>query len=429
LREKAVHYLRQAGLKAATRSALTDARGWFEQALGVLEALSESRPTMEQAFEIRLELRSVNQLGEGRRALERLREAETLAERLNDDRRRGRVCAFMTNTHMQLGELDEALASGPRALEIAGRLGDLKLRILATTYLELVHYNRGEYEREVELATDNLAALPADWVYEYFGMSAPPSVWDRSWLVMSLAQLGRFAEAAEYEAEAIRLAEPTQHAFTVGLAYFAAGTLHLLKGDWAKARSLIERWIAVARTGNVVLQLPWAVASSAWVLAQLGEASESLNRAREGEQLLEGHAARGIIGQSAWACHSLGRAALLLGRLDEARSLGDRAVESSPRHPGFIAHALHLLGDIATHPDRFDAERGEAHYRQALALAEPRGMRPLVAHCHLGLGRLYRRTSKRQEARAHLTTATVMYREMDMPFWLAQAEAERAGEH
>ena len=79
---------------------------------------------------------------------------------------------------------------------------------------------------------------------------------------------------------------------------------------------------------------------------------------------------------------------------------------------------------FATHPDRFDAETGEAHYRKALALAEPRGMRPLVAHCHLGLGKLYARTDKREQAREHLTTATTMYREMDMRFWLEQAEAE-----
>ena len=169
----------------------------------------------------------------------------------------------MTNNHSLLGELDEALLTGTRALEIAGRLGDSRLRILSTSYLEQVHYSRGDYERVVELATDNLTALPADWVYEYFGMGAPPSVWDRSWQVMSLAQLGRFAEAAEDEAEAIRLAEPTHHASTVSLAYFAAGTLQLVRGDWAKARSVIERWIALVRTGNVVLQLPWAVASSA----------------------------------------------------------------------------------------------------------------------------------------------------------------------
>ena len=423
LQEKAVDYLRQAGSKAAARSALLDAEVWFEQALSVLETLPGSASTLEQAFDIRVELRPVlAQLGQPRRMLERLREAETLAERLSDERRRGRVCAFMTTAHSLLGELDAALVTGTRALEIAGRLGDLRLRILTTSFLEQAHYLRGDYARVIELATDNLAALPAEWIYEHFGNAAPASVYDRVQLVMSLAELGRFAEAAQNAAEAIRLAEPTHHAYTVSQAHRAASMLHLLEGDWTKARSLIEHWIAVLRTRNVVLQLPIAVAASAWVLAQLGEASEAVDRLREGEQLLERAAARGFIGYRSWAW--LGRACLLLDRLDEAERLGDRAVESSRSHPGFAAHELHLLGDIATHPDRFDAESGEAHYREALALAEPRGMRPLVAHCHLGLGKLYRRTSKREQAHEHLTIATTMYREMDMAFWLEKAEAE-----
>ena len=123
----------------------------------------------------------------------------------------------------------------------------------------------------------------------------------------------------------------------------------------------------------------------------------------------------------------LGRAWLLLGRLDEARRLADRAVDSASGRIDFVPHALHLLGDIATHPDRFDAERGETHYRNALALAESRGMRPLVAHCHLGLGTLYARTGKREQAAEHLGTAASMYRDMDMRFWLEQAKASAGG--
>jgi tetratricopeptide (TPR) repeat protein len=159
------------------------------------------------------------------------------------------------------------------------------------------------------------------------------------------------------------------------------------------------------------------------VLAQLGEASEALNRLREGQQLVERLAAGGVVFLRDWNYHALSRACLLLGRLDEARRLADRAVEALPSPPGPAAWARHLLGDIATHPDRFDAERGEAHYRRALALAEPRGMRPLVAHCHLGLGKLYRRTGKHEQAGQHLTTATTMYRDMEMRFWVEQAEA------
>ena len=124
---------------------------------------------------------------------------------------------------------------------------------------------------------------------------------------------------------------------------------------------------------------------------------------------------------------SLGRACLLLGRLDEARRLADRAVESGSGRIDFVPYALHLRGDIATHPDRFEAARAEAHYRKALALAEPRGMRPLIAHCHLGLGTLYARIGKREQATDHLEMAAAMYRDMDMRFWLAQAEAELHG--
>ena len=117
LKEKAVHYLRQCGAKAAARSALSDAKACFEQALDIVKTQAETRTTLEQDFEIRLELRPVlRQLGEGRQMLEHLREAEAIAIRLEDDRRRGQVCALMTTAYASVDEMDEALASRfPRA--------------------------------------------------------------------------------------------------------------------------------------------------------------------------------------------------------------------------------------------------------------------------------------------------------------------------
>jgi class 3 adenylate cyclase/tetratricopeptide (TPR) repeat protein len=421
LQEKAVPYLRQAGRKATGRAALSDARTWLEQALDVLRVLPESQAALEQAFEVRLELRSVlRQLGEVRQMLDHLREAEAVAERLKDDRRRGRVCAIMTTVLSTLDELDEALATGTRAVEISQRVGDLSLSVVTKSCLEEAYYYRGEYEHVVEIAIENLAALPTEWAHEYFGLAVPPSVFGRAWLIMSLAELGRFAEAAKYEAEATRLAAPTEHAHTIGWAHLAASMLHLFKGDWAKARSLVEHWILIVRTGNVAMLVPWAVASSAWALAQIGETEEALSRVREAEKLLERQAANGIVGHRGWAYDAVSRTCLLLGRLDDARRLGDCSVESSQHQPGFAAHALHLLGDIAIHPDRFDAENGAAHYLQALALAEMRGMRPLVAHCHLGLGKLYGRIGKPEQARENLTAARTIYREIGMDFWLEQ---------
>jgi class 3 adenylate cyclase/tetratricopeptide (TPR) repeat protein len=421
-REKAVRYLWQAGAKAVARSALADARAWFEMALGVLQALPESRATLEQAFEIRLELRRIlRQLGEGQKMLHYLREAEVLAERLEDDRRRGQVYALMTTVLSSLDELDEALVTGTRALEIAGRLKDLELGIVATSNLEQVHYYRGEYRHVFQFNADNLDAPSAGGSRQYFGMGALPSVFGRAYPIMSFAEIGRFTEAAKYAAEAIRIAESTEHAHTIGWAYYAACMLHVLKGDWAKARSSVEHGMGMLRTGNVADLLPWAVAASAWVLAQLGEISEALNRVSEAKTLLEQQAKRGLVGcHCGWAHQAVSRACLLVGWVDEARRLGDRAVESSRRQPGSIAHALCLLGDIATHPDRLDVESGAAHYREALALAHLHNMRPLVAHCHLGLGKLYRRIGEKERARENFTTATTMYRAMDMGFWLVQ---------
>jgi hypothetical protein len=93
-------------------------------------------------------------------------------------------------------------------------------------------------------------------------------------------------------------------------------------------------------------------------------------------------------------------------------------------HRGSEAWALRVLGEIASHGGHPDLVTAEAHYSAALALAAELGMRPLVAHCQLGLGKLYRRTGKGVEAREYRITAATMYREMDMRFWLEQAEAD-----
>ena len=235
------------------------------------------------------------QLGEVRRGLEHLREAEVLAERLNDDHRRGRVCADLIHLHTTLGELDEALGAGTRALEFAARLGDLKLRIKATSYLAQVHCHRAEYPRAIELATANLAKLPADWVHEFFGLPTPPRStiglgWSR--VSPSSADLPRRPSA---EPRCSSSPSSMQQPFTVGFAHQAMAWSHLLRGDWARARSLIEQAIAVFRTRNIGLLLPGMIATSACVLAQLGEAREALTRLQEGDELLERQAARGRI--------------------------------------------------------------------------------------------------------------------------------------
>ena len=127
-------------------------------------------------------------------------------------------------------------------------------------------------------------------------------------------------------------------------------------------------------------------------------------------------------------CLSLGEAHLLAGRLEETQALAERALALAHKHQehGTEAYALRLLGAIAARHEPPEAAQAEAHYQQALALAEELGMRPLQAHCHRGLGMLYATTGQRDQAHAALTTALALYRVMDMTFWLPETEAALA---
>src|SRR5262249_5027645 len=110
---------------------------------------------------------------------------------------------------------------------------------------------------------------------------------------------------------------------------------------------------------------------------------------------------------------------------EDARACADRALTLTRERGerGHEAWALRLLGKIAARTDPPTVKSAEEHYRQALARADELGMRPLVAHCHLGLGKVYHRTGDPAKAGEHRTTATTMYREMGMGFWLEKAEA------
>jgi tetratricopeptide (TPR) repeat protein len=121
----------------------------------------------------------------------------------------------------------------------------------------------------------------------------------------------------------------------------------------------------------------------------------------------------------------LGQAQLLAGRLEEAHTLAERTLTHARQHQerGNEAHALRLLGDIAARREPAESDQAEAHYRQAFALAEELGMRPLQAHCHLGLGTLYAKIGPREQARAELSAAIDLYRAMEMTLWLPEAEA------
>jgi tetratricopeptide (TPR) repeat protein len=136
-----------------------------------------------------------------------------------------------------------------------------------------------------------------------------------------------------------------------------------------------------------------------------------------------------VIGRHSRLTTYLAEGYLHAHRAVEAREAALRALHLAREHEerGDEAWALNLLGEIAALANPPDVPTAEAHYGAAMILASELGMRPLVAHCHLGLGKLYRRTGDHVKAHEHLMTASAMYREMGMSFWLEKADAELGG--
>jgi tetratricopeptide (TPR) repeat protein len=274
----------------------------------------------------------------------------------------------------------------------------------------MVHYHR-----------KNVETLVGEWLYERFGEAGLPSVFSRAYLVRSLAELGDFAEGSARGAEAVRIAETVEQPFTLSHAYFGVGFLYLRKGDLHRAIPVLERGLRLCQVANIPVSLPMMASTLGAAYALAGRVAEAL------PLLEQDTSTRYITGQSL-AVARLGEGYLLAGRLDEAMKLADRALGLTRAHQerGDQAYALRLLGDITARRQPPELDQAGEYYRQALALAEELGMRPLLAHCHLGLGQLYAKLGRRTEARAELSAAIELYRAMEMTFWLPRAEAALA---
>jgi len=423
--DKALAYARQAGGRAVARSAHREAVGYFEQALLALEHLPEGRERLEQAIDLRLELRNaLFPLGELDRILDCLREAETLAAGLDDQRRLGWVSAYQSATFWLRNDYARAIESGQRALGIAVAVGDFVLRLQSNHRLGNILLSLGDYRRAAGFLREIVESLEGDLLHERFGQDALPSVIDRQWLAWCLAQLGTFPEALGHAREAIRIAESIDAAYDLVLAHRGLGNVHLRQGQVKEAIGALERATALCRDAQIRVLFDFTASHLGYALALSG-------RVVDGVRLLE-EALRDP-GSTGSASHALlvaylGESYLLAGRIEEALAAAERALALARAYGerGHQGYALRLLGELAARGDPPDVGGAEGHFRAAMALAEELGMRPLQAHCHLGLGKLYRRVGRHDEARAELSTAVAMLREMGMAFWLPEAEAELA---
>jgi class 3 adenylate cyclase/tetratricopeptide (TPR) repeat protein len=420
--DKALSYLRQAGAKAYMRSANREAVASFEQALAALQHLPKSRDTREQAIDLQFNLRNaLLLLGEQQRILDHLREAETLAQALDDHRRLGRVSAYMSDYCWRMGNHERALEAGQRALTLGLALEEFGLPVVANFYLGRAYITLGNYRRALDVLSQNVASLEGDRMREYFGLTALPAVLSRAYLAWGLAELGAFGEGRARGEEGVQIAQTVNHPYSLLIASGGVGLLYLRKGEIPQAISVLEGGLELGRVWNIRDWFPLIASALGAAYALAGRVTEALPLL---EQAVEQAAAVGIMSAQSLRVAWLSEGSLRAGHLEEAMTLADRALvlADEQKERGHQAWTLRLLGQIAAQRDPPDVEEAESQYRQALTLAEELGMRPLQAHCHLGRGELYVKTGRHDAARVELTSAIELYRAMDMTFWLPQAE-------
>jgi len=421
---KAVPYLRQAGAKAFARSSLREALAYFEQALTALTHLPETRETLEQAIDVRFDLRSsLFPTAEFGRIEGYLREAEAFAKSLDDQRRLGWVSSYMcTHSMWTGGHAAEAGALARRVEGIGETLADLPLRIAAQYYLLLTCFNAGDYRGTEDHCRRLIQLLTGERFRERFGLAVFPAVISRAVLARVLAERGVFDEGDTHGQEAVRVAEALDHPFGLIWACLSLAYLNSVRGELSAAERLLGRALVQGRDWSITLYDPIVIAHLGQVLALSGRVDQGLSLLQQGVAV---HDSSGIGLLRTMSVVQLAEAYLLADQTEDARTCADRAVRLA-RERGehaYEAWALRLLGEIALHPERLDVTTAQAHFGAAMALASDRDMRPLVAHCRFGLGKLYGRTGDGAKAEEHLTAATEMYREMDMRLWLHKSEA------
>ena len=422
---KALPYLRLAGTRALERSALREAAAYFDQALEALQHLPDSPALREQAIDVRFDLRNALQPRGGlQQIFKHLREAETLAMALGDQRRLGRAAAYLTDYFRLTGDRDRAIDWGQRALASATASGDAALQIVASTWLGQVYFATGDYQRAIVLFRENVQRLQGELTLQRLGMPQPPAIHSRTCLCWCLAEIGDFVAGIAPGREAVALAVSADHPLSHTVASSGLGWLYLRQGMADEAIEVLESGLDAIRAGNTPLWFPRVASALGYAYALAGRLTEAVELAEAA--VAEGDSMQLLGGRSLLLGYA-GEVYLLAGRLDEARQSGQRALVSATEQMerGYEGWALRLLAETALRSAPSDCTHAADFARRALVIAQELGMRPLAAHAHSLLGRSLEVVGDVESARSHLAAAVELLESMNMSRWLGPARDSR----
>jgi transcriptional regulator with AAA-type ATPase domain/tetratricopeptide (TPR) repeat protein len=415
--DKAVVYLRRAGVKAALRSAGREAAARFERAKEALDRLPPTRPNQERAMQLRLTLRNpLFLLADFGHALEVLEEVVTLADALGAPAQAGLACAYMANAHFMLGNVDDGMRLAEKARVNGAARGDASLLAITCCHLGQLLYAKGDYPASVAMMEKCLEHLEGAPSRRGSNMARVYSVVARCFNAFSLAAQGRFRDAEASAERCLGLADATDTPFLRALAAWAMGNAELGRGPTPEAVGNLEEAYHYCENAELLAIRPWIATDLARARWLAGRAEDAL--ALLGGAIAEA-ASHGLLSQHSLRHAYLSEVQLAGGHEEDAEASATRAVVLAVEHgeSGFRVEALRALARVAWGRRTPDLEAAAEHLGDALALAQDLRMRPAVAHCHGDLAEVNRRAGRSEVAAMHLEAASELYRELDLPFW------------
>jgi tetratricopeptide (TPR) repeat protein len=424
----AARYLYLAGEKALACGAYKAAASFYGAAVDAIERQGETQDAALK-FDAYLELWvAAIEIGQIKDLPTLAARAEALAIALNDPVRLAQVRVRQAQAHWWFWGGPDALDSAiQRAHEAFGLADprDLRTRSYARFVIAAACRDLGRFEeavREFE-ASAALLADPAPQA-ETPGLVLPVYVTIRALQAETHAVLGEFPKAIAVASDGLRMANRIAHAPSLALASALLGYVLIQRGEVEAALPVLEQGLAIGEENGFMHAIVANALYLAYGLARLGQQELGLTRLARAIRAAEPTG----YDITPWTKYGIVTASTYLAadRLTDAtaETAQGLALVTERNARGHRAPLLRLHAELLAREDLRHGADAVRHFEEALSLAAELGMRPELAHCHFGLGKLYRRSGKRQQAQEHLTTATTMYREMGMRFWLEQAEVE-----
>jgi adenylate cyclase len=394
---KAVKYLRQAGSKAAARSANREAVSFFEQALVLLDESPQTPESLSETLDIRIALGPALIAVKGAPSTEvetSYLGAKALVDRLGDASRRFPVLWGLWFVNFTRGRYAAAIEAGEQLLETARKGDDTGLLLEAHHSLWPTLSAMGQVQAAGPHIERGLALYDRErhggQAFVYGGHD--PGACCRYHLAANRWVLGHPEGAIDALRDAFRLIEELKHPLTTVIALWFAAWLHYHRGDREAALADAERLASLCGAYGFRLWTDIAIILP-HVTSEKSRSRKALDELRDRLEAAGSH--------TAW------RRAFINATLAEMYGASGHAkeglrllasIDEASRGAFYAAEIARIEGELILKCDSPSAVEGEGSIRRAIDLARSRGEKAFELRAASSLARLWKNQRRHEEA-------------------------------